>query len=49
VLDDPERRAKLSAAATSAVSAYDWSVVARDVVSVYETVVLGTASVAVAR
>jgi phosphatidylinositol alpha-mannosyltransferase len=49
LLDDPERRAKLSAAATSAVSAYDWSVVARDVVSVYETVVLGTASVAVAR
>jgi phosphatidylinositol alpha-mannosyltransferase len=49
LLDDPERRAKLSAAAASAVSAYDWSVVARDVVSVYETVVLGTASVAVAR
>jgi phosphatidylinositol alpha-mannosyltransferase len=49
LLDDPERRAKLSAAATSAVSAYDWSMVARDVVSVYETVVLGTASVAVAR
>jgi phosphatidylinositol alpha-mannosyltransferase len=49
LLDDPERRARLSAAATSAVSAYDWSVVARDVVSVYETVVLGTASVAVAR
>jgi phosphatidylinositol alpha-mannosyltransferase len=49
LLDDPERRARLSAAATSAVSAYDWSMVARDVVSVYETVVLGTASVAVAR
>jgi phosphatidyl-myo-inositol alpha-mannosyltransferase len=49
LLDDPERRAKLSAAATSAVSAYDWSMVARDVVSVYETVMLGTASVAVAR
>jgi phosphatidylinositol alpha-mannosyltransferase len=48
LLDDPERRAKLSAAAASAVSAYDWSMVARDVVSVYETVVLGTASVAVA-
>jgi phosphatidyl-myo-inositol alpha-mannosyltransferase len=49
LLDDPERRAKLSAAATSAVSAYDWSMVARDVVSVYETVMLGTANVAVAR
>ena len=49
LLDDPERRAKLSAAATSAVSVYDWSMVARDVLSVYETVVLGTASVAVAR
>ena len=49
LLDDPGRRARLSAAATSAVSAYDWSMVARDVVSVYETVVLGTASVAVAR
>ena len=49
LLDDPGRRARLSAAATSAVSAYDWSMVARDVVSVYETVMLGTASVAVAR
>jgi phosphatidyl-myo-inositol alpha-mannosyltransferase len=49
LLDDPERRAVLSAAAASAVSAYDWAVVARDVVSVYETVVLGTASVALAR
>jgi phosphatidylinositol alpha-mannosyltransferase len=48
LLDDPERRVRLSAAATRAVSAYDWSMVARDVISVYETVVLGTASVAVA-
>jgi phosphatidyl-myo-inositol alpha-mannosyltransferase len=49
LLDDPERRAKLSAAATNAVSAYDWATVARDVVSVYETVMLGTARVAVAQ
>jgi phosphatidyl-myo-inositol alpha-mannosyltransferase len=49
LLDSPERRARLSAAATTAVSAYDWSMVARDVVSVYETVVLGTATVALAR
>jgi phosphatidylinositol alpha-mannosyltransferase len=48
LLDDPERRARLSAAATVAVSSYDWSVVAKDVVSVYETVVLGANAVAVA-
>jgi phosphatidylinositol alpha-mannosyltransferase len=48
LLDDPERRARLSAAATSAVSSYDWSVVAKDVVNVYETVVLGANAVAVA-
>jgi phosphatidyl-myo-inositol alpha-mannosyltransferase len=41
LLDDPARRAQLSAAALAAVRAYDWSVVARDVLSVYETVVLG--------
>jgi phosphatidylinositol alpha-mannosyltransferase len=49
LLDDPDRRAVLSAAAMQAVSAYDWTVVARDVLSVYETVVLGTTAVAVAR
>jgi phosphatidylinositol alpha-mannosyltransferase len=49
LLDDPGRRAVLSAAATSAVSVYDWTMVARDVLSVYETVVLGTAAVAVAQ
>ncbi len=48
LLDDPERRARLSAAATSAVSSYDWSVVAKDVVNVYETVMLGANAVAVA-
>jgi phosphatidylinositol alpha-mannosyltransferase len=49
LLDDPDRRAVLSAAAMQAVSVYDWTVVARDVLSVYETVVLGTTAVAVAR
>ena len=48
LLDDPARRAVLSEAAASAVSGYDWSVVAKDVVNVYETVVLGAAAVAVA-
>jgi phosphatidylinositol alpha-mannosyltransferase len=48
LLDDPDRRAVLSAAAAAAVSGYDWSVVAKDVVNVYETVVLGAAAVAVA-
>jgi phosphatidylinositol alpha-mannosyltransferase len=41
LLDDPARRAELSVAALAAVASYDWEVVARDVVSVYETVVLG--------
>ncbi|HUN36446.1 MAG TPA: glycosyltransferase family 4 protein [Trebonia sp.] len=41
LLDDPARRAELSVAAMDAVRAYDWSVVAREVLSVYETVVLG--------
>ncbi|MFC0040095.1 glycosyltransferase [Actinomadura rayongensis] len=38
LLDDPARRARLSAEARAAVRAYDWSSVARDVVRVYETV-----------
>ncbi len=46
LLDDQERRASLSAAASSAVRAYDWSVVARDVVSVYQAVVPGRVAVA---
>jgi phosphatidyl-myo-inositol alpha-mannosyltransferase len=41
LLDDPARRAELSVAALDAVAAYDWSVVAREVLSVYETVILG--------
>jgi phosphatidyl-myo-inositol alpha-mannosyltransferase len=48
LLDDPRRRASLSAAAREAVRAYDWAVVARDVVAVYETVVSGAGQVRVA-
>lgn len=48
LLDDPGRRAELSVAALDAVAAYDWGVVARDVLSVYKTVVLGRAAVGVA-
>ncbi len=48
LLDDPERRAAVSRAAMTAVRSYDWSVVARDVVRVYETVVPGADRVAVA-
>ena len=47
LLDDPARRAELSAAALDAVAAYDWGIVARDVVSVYETVVLGRTPVGI--
>ncbi|MGZ4432410.1 MAG: glycosyltransferase family 4 protein [Trebonia sp.] len=48
LLDDPQRRAAVSRAAMTAVRSYDWSVVARDVVRVYETVVPGADRVAVA-
>ncbi|HEV2451439.1 MAG TPA: glycosyltransferase family 4 protein [Streptosporangiaceae bacterium] len=48
LLDDPRRRAALSAAACEAVRAYDWPVVARDVVQVYQTVVSGASHVRVA-
>jgi phosphatidylinositol alpha-mannosyltransferase len=41
LLDDQVRRAALSSAALNAVAAYDWSVVAREVLTVYETVILG--------
>ena len=47
LLDDPERRAALSAAAAAAVRSYDWPVIARDVVQVYETVTLGGTGVGV--
>ncbi len=39
LLDDPPLRARLSATASEAVRAYDWPVVARDVVKVYQAVV----------
>jgi phosphatidylinositol alpha-mannosyltransferase len=39
LLADPVRRAQVSAAATRAAADYDWSVVARRVLAVYETVV----------
>src|ERR1019366_2779506 len=45
LLDDPQRRADLSAAASEAVRVYDWPVVARDVVHVYEAVVPATGQV----
>lgn len=48
LLDDPGRRASLSDAAFEAVRGYDWPVVARDVVRVYETVVSGGGRVRVA-
>ncbi len=48
LLDDPGRRASVSRAAMTAVRSYDWSVVARDVVRVYETVVPRAERVAVA-
>jgi len=47
LLDDPGRRAQLSAAALDAVADYDWGVVARNVLSVYETVVLGRTTVSI--
>jgi phosphatidylinositol alpha-mannosyltransferase len=45
LLDDPPRRAELSAAARNAVRAFDWHAVAREVVQVYETVRLGDGTV----
>ena len=47
LLDDPERRASLSAAASAAVRDYDWPTIARDVVKVYEAVLPAAAPVAV--
>ncbi len=48
LLDDRDRAASLSDAAFEAVRDYDWPVVARDVVRVYETVVSGGGHVRVA-
>ncbi|HEY2548977.1 MAG TPA: glycosyltransferase family 4 protein [Streptosporangiaceae bacterium] len=47
LLDDPQRRAALSEAASAAVRAYDWPTVAREVVQVYETVLPGAGRVGV--
>jgi phosphatidylinositol alpha-mannosyltransferase len=47
LLDDPALRQRLSAAATDAVRAYDWPMVARDVVKVYEAVVPAVGKVTV--
>ena len=49
LLDDPARRAALSEAASEAVRAYDWPVVARDVIRVYEAVMAASGQVGVAR
>jgi phosphatidyl-myo-inositol alpha-mannosyltransferase len=48
LLDDPARRATLAAAALAAVREFDWSVVARDVVRVYEAVAPAAGRVALA-
>jgi phosphatidylinositol alpha-mannosyltransferase len=48
LLDDPLLRQRLSAAARDAVRRYDWPMVARDVVKVYEAVVPAAGKVAVA-
>jgi phosphatidylinositol alpha-mannosyltransferase len=39
LLDDPGRRARLAAAGTEVVAPYDWPVVTRQILAVYETVV----------
>jgi phosphatidyl-myo-inositol alpha-mannosyltransferase len=48
LLDDPARRASLAAAAAVAVREFDWSVIARDVVRVYQAVAPAAGRVAVA-
>jgi phosphatidylinositol alpha-mannosyltransferase len=48
LLDDPARRATLAAAAAAAVRELDWSVIARDVMRVYEAVAPAAGRVAVA-
>jgi phosphatidyl-myo-inositol alpha-mannosyltransferase len=47
LLDDPARRASLAAEASVAVKEFDWSVVARDVLRVYEAVSPAAGRVAV--
>ena len=48
VLDDPKLRARYAKAASAAVQRYDWSVVADDILRVYETVAGAGVKVAVA-
>jgi phosphatidylinositol alpha-mannosyltransferase len=48
LLDDPAHRATLAAAASAAVREFDWSVIARDVLRVYEAVAPAAGRVAVA-
>ena len=48
LLDDPARRAQLAAAASIAVREFDWSVIARDVLRVYQAVAPAAGRVAVA-
>ncbi|WP_412542757.1 glycosyltransferase family 4 protein [Longispora sp. K20-0274] len=45
LLDSPDRRAALSAAATRAVENYDWPVVARRIAEVYATAIAATTGV----
>jgi phosphatidyl-myo-inositol alpha-mannosyltransferase len=45
LLRDPARREQLAVAGRQRASAFDWSVVAADVMAVYETVTLGASSV----
>jgi phosphatidyl-myo-inositol alpha-mannosyltransferase len=47
LLDDPAHRASLAAAASAAVRVFDWSVVAKDVLRVYQAVAPATGRVAV--
>jgi phosphatidyl-myo-inositol alpha-mannosyltransferase len=47
LLDDPAHRASLAAAAAAAVREFDWSVVARDVLRVYQAVAPAAGRVAV--
>jgi phosphatidyl-myo-inositol alpha-mannosyltransferase len=49
LLDDPLLRAKLSAQASAAVREFDWSVVARDVLRVYQAVLPAPGPVSVQR
>jgi phosphatidyl-myo-inositol alpha-mannosyltransferase len=48
LLDDPAHRAAIAAEASAAVREFDWSVIARDVVRVYEAVAPSAGRVAVA-